>query len=1102
MSTRPLTLDDIHRIVTVPETAITDDGTSVVYTRREVVDGRTCTSVWEVSEGHEARPLTRGTSDRAPVVTPSGIVFLRDVAGIPQLHLLPEQGEPRQLTTRRLGAGPATMSPDGTRLAFVAPIQQRPGLGLAPIVSDTLDIEADGAGWIGGARRHVFVLDLASATVRQVTDGDYDVDAPAWSPDGAQLAFVAGLAQDADVTLERRAHVIDVDDPLQPVETVGHAAGLMGPVLWAPDGESIIAVGSSSVDDGPARLLRLHRGDRPDDDLTAGIDLSVMPGATGYPGGRPTLTADGLQIVFCVRDRGWTHLYGVELSGGMPRRLVAEPHQVVSGLSVAASAPRVAFVLTTQESFAEVATVDVATGAVQVVTALKDQSLPGVELYRPDPCQFTIGDGTVVHGWLTSAPETTGSAPLLLDVHGGPHNAWSGVADDIHLYQQLLVARGWRVLTVNPRGSDGYGEEFYRAVNGGWGQVDLADFLEPIDQLVVEGLADPERLAVTGYSYGGLATCALTAHTDRFAAAVAGGLLCDFVALAGRRLSDGYFASMTAGLVPTDTVRLAELSPIAHVADVATPTLVLHGQDDATCPVGQSQEWFSALRHQGTPSRLVVYPGGSHLFIAEGLIEHRVDYHARVVEWVEQYVRGVPKPRAASPAPRGVAHWQRRLDLLRERHGVVGAQLAMVQLDEMGRPFDRVTVSSGVLNAATQAPVVDDALFQIGSITKVWTTMLVMQLVDEGLLALDTAVRDILPGFRLADSSTPEVTVGELLDHTSGIDGDVFTDTGHGEDCVKVYVDELASVGHVHPRGERFSYCNAAFVVAGRIVEVLRGMSWEDAVRHHLIEPLGLRHTIASSDEVARFAVATGHAMDGGAAVPVPQWSITRSMGPAGLISARAGDLLTFAEAVLRGGVSDDGTRVLSEESARLMTEERVDLRDTHVTATGWGLGWFLEDWGGREVHGHDGGTIGQRAYLRLFPEADYAVVLLTSGGRADGLYAELFSDVAMAIDGSVMPPRLRPEAAQAIEPLEGTWVCAGTRADVRHVGDELTLTMTDLMGMVHDAPQSMSTTTLQPSTTPGVYAFTTPDMAGWDQLRVVPGGIYIGSRYLRETLP
>ena len=138
-----------------------------------------------------------------------------------------------------------------------------------------------------------------------------------------------------------------------------------------------------------------------------------------------------------------------------------------------------------------------------------------------------------MQGWLVRDPERDGPRPLLLDVHGGPHNAWNAAADEIHLYHQELAARGWAVLLVNPRGSDGYGEAFYDAVHGAWGVADANDFLEPIDALVAEGLADPERLAVTGYSYGGFMTCYLTGHDDRFEAAVAGGVVSDLVSMYG-----------------------------------------------------------------------------------------------------------------------------------------------------------------------------------------------------------------------------------------------------------------------------------------------------------------------------------------------------------------------------------------------------------------------------------------------------------------------------------------------------------------------------------------------------------------------------------------
>ena len=258
-----------------------------------------------------------------------------------------------------------------------------------------------------------------------------------------------------------------------------------------------------------------------------------------------------------------------------------------------------------------------------------------------------------------------------MDIHGGPHNAWNAAADEMHLYHQELVARGWTVLLVNPRGSDGYGETFYDALFGAWGEADAHDFLEPIDDLVAEGIADPKRLAVTGYSYGGFMTCYLTSSDDRFAAAVPGGVVVDAISMGGTSDDAHALSVLELGLLPwQDADRLTELSPYAQVGNVTTPTLVLHGADDVRCPVGQAQQWHYALAEHGVPTRLVLYPGASHIFPLAGLPSHRMDYYRRVVDWVEQYAGSAAGPR---PAPIDEAHWQRRLSAIAKKHGVPGA---------------------------------------------------------------------------------------------------------------------------------------------------------------------------------------------------------------------------------------------------------------------------------------------------------------------------------------------------------------------------------------------------------------------------------------------
>ena len=321
--------------------------------------------------------------------------------------------------------------------------------------------------------------------------------------------------------------------------------------------------------------------------------------------------------------------------------------------------------------------------------------LADVELFERVERTFTISDGTEVQAWLVRDPERTGPLPLLLDVHGGPHNAWNAAADEMHLYHQELAARGWAVLLVNPRGSDGYGEEFYDAVHGAWGVADANDFLEPIDQLVAEGLADPDRLAVTGYSYGGFMTCYLTGHDDRFAAAVAGGVVSDLVSMGGT-CDDGHFLSAyELGGTPWEEPELyAAMSPLTKVARCAPRPSSCTARPTCTCPVGQAQQWHTALRERGVPTQLVLYPDASHVFILLGTPSQRLDYNRRVVDWVEQYaVRG---GRARIDA----AHWQHRLAMLAERHKVPGAQLGILRYSP-GREDELVEAAYGMLNLAT-----------------------------------------------------------------------------------------------------------------------------------------------------------------------------------------------------------------------------------------------------------------------------------------------------------------------------------------------------------------------------------------------------------------
>ena len=1035
---RRLRIDDLLDLAVPSQPVLSPDGRRVAYVLR-TLDGeadRTVDELWLADATGDAPPrrLTRGPADTSPAWSPDGttLAFVRD-GQVAVLAL--GAGEADVLTDLPSGVGAPRWSPDGRRLAFAAPVDPA-GPAVAPsvpMVTDGTDYQSDGAGMHGATREQLHVVGVDGSDLRVLTDGDHSVGGVAWSPDGENLAFTRGTGSRFRVPV----HVVPADEVGARPRLVGLADGIASVLTWSADGEYLLVVAYPGDPVGHQRLLRLPVAGGDAVEAAPGLDRNVMGGAPAYPGGTPA-EHEG-RTFFCLRDKGCTHLWSVAGDGTDARPLVSGAGRVVSGLSVAAG--RAAYALTTPDSYGEIAVVDLATGAESVLTD-HGAALADVVHHPRESRTFTISDGTEVEAWLVHDPAQQGARPVLLDVHGGPHNAWNAAADEIHLYHQELVERGWAVLLVNPRGSDGYGEEFFAAVRGGWGTSDARDFLEPLDALVAEGLADPDRLAVAGYSYGGFMACWLTGHDDRFSAAVAGGTVSDLVSMYGTS-DDLCLSAYELGGTPWAEPDLyAAMSPLTRVADVRTPTLVLHGAEDRTCPLSQGQQWHTSLVELGVESQLVVYPGASHVFVLLGQPSHRLDFNRRILDWVTTHTTG------SGRAPLDAAHWQRRLRTLAERYGVPGAQLGILR---MGDPVDEVvTATHGVLNVRTQVPVTPDALFQIGSISKVWTATLVMQLVDEGLLDLDVPVVKVLPDLELADPEvTASVTPRHLLNHTSGIDGDVFTDTGRGDDCLEKYVGVLGDAGQNHPVGVTWSYCNSGFSVLGRIVEELTGLTWDQALRERIYEPLGLEHTATLPEDVLAHAAAYGHDDRDGVPTLAGAWHLPRSIGPAGLICADAADVLAFARMHLTGGLAADGTRVLSQESAEAMAAHQADLPDTLVLGDSWGLGWIRFGWDGRRLIGHDGTTLGQNAYLRMLPEQGLAVVLLVNGGHAHDLYQRIYEEIFAELAGVRMPEPFAPPAEPVdvdLAPFVGTYERTSVRMEVE-AGPEGPLLRTTLLG-------------------------------------------------------
>ena len=323
--------------------------------------------------------------------------------------------------------------------------------------------------------------------------------------------------------------------------------------------------------------------------------------------------------------------------------------------------------------------------------------------------------------------------------------------------------------------------------------------------------------------------------------------------------------------------------------------------------------------------------------------------------------------------------------------------------------------AAGLLSTATGVEATPDSLFQIGSITKLWTSTLVLQLVDEGKVDLDVPVRTYLPELRLGDEAAAAViTTRQLLNHTAGFEGDIFTDTGYGDDCVEKFVATLHDVPQLFAPGEQFSYNNAGYCVLGRLVEVLRGLPYDECLRRHLIAPLGLTHAATSPYEAILHRAAVGHIEPepGAGYQPAPVWALARSNAPAGaMLAMRPRDLLAFARMHLEDGRAADGTQVLAPGTAARMQQHEVGLPDIGVMGNSWGLGFERFDTPQGPLVGHDGNTIGQAAFLRLVVEDGLAVTLLTNGGNAMALYREIFALVLAELGHIPLPELPQPPA-------------------------------------------------------------------------------------------
>ena len=612
---RAVTAEDVLALKIVGDPQISPDGAHVActVTTADAQSNAYQTHLWIIPVGAGApRQLTTVKGkDTGPRWSPDGrrIAFISDRSGEKQVWVIDvDGGEAHALTSGSLAPGELCWSPDGLQLACVGKPQPKPGPDESDVrVISRLRYKQDGEGYWDGRWKQLFVVAADGGAPRQVTRGDHDHLGPAWSPDGRSLAYTGNPAPDADLSGVSDVWVVPSDGGTPSVRLTDGRGPAQLPA-WSPDGTRIAYLGH-------------------DNEYWGATHLRVW--AVPASGGTPTSLTP-------THERSIGH----HLAGDVRVETRGE-HELV-GCSLDRAARRVACVESDPVSPGEVAVAELGGAggaAVRRLTRWNSALVDGLALSRPERFECRGADGWPIECWVMKPGGIAAGArvPAVLEIHGGPHSTYGN--GFMHQFQ-LLCAAGYGVVYSNPRGSHGYTQAFTAATHHDWGGRDYDDLMRALDHAVeANRWIDADRLGVAGGSYGGYMVNWMIGHTRRFRAAVSLRSTCDRYSQWGTSdmgVDNGRWEFP--GDPWTADAFYRERSPITYVAQMRTPLLLAHGENDLRCPISQSEQLFVALVKQGTPAVLVRFPGESHNMSSGGKPKHRVEQLRHILGWFEKHL--------------------------------------------------------------------------------------------------------------------------------------------------------------------------------------------------------------------------------------------------------------------------------------------------------------------------------------------------------------------------------------------------------------------------------------------------------------------------------
>lgn len=651
---RPLKLDDVTRFREVRDPQISPDGQWVAYVVSTVdaKEDKADSHVWVVGfDGKTERQMTRGPeSASSPRWSPDG-KYLSFTSSRPgpakgnQVWLLDRDGgEAFQLTDLKGRLQGYEWSPDSKRLALVVgdPDPEAEAAEAAkesggkpkapkPVLIDRYKFKQDGQGYLlSGRRSYIYLFDVETKKLERLTAGKWDEAAPSWSPDGARIAFMSNHAADPDRDPSAQIFVAEAKPGATEKQlTQESSRGGRSRPEWSPDGKWIMFLEGDEKKYGAYSMNHLaivasDGGGAPRRiDSVEALDRSVS--GQGF-------SADGKFIHFLVTDDRSVYPAQAPLAGGKVERLLAAPIVVSSW----ESAKNRSVVLSGGDAkYTEIYAFE--NGALRQLTRQNDALFAELEIALTEDVGFKSKDGTEVHGLLTyPVGYVKGTkVPLLLRIHGGPNG------QDQHsfsLERQFFAANGYAVLVVNYRGSAGRGQKFSRAIFADWGHYEVEDLQAGVDHVIKMGVADPDRLGVGGWSYGGILTDYMVASDNRFKAATSGAGTAFTVSYYG---TDQYIIQYDNEIGPPWDPKAWETYqkisyPFLHADRIKTPTLFLCGERDFNVPLAGSEQMYQALRSLGVETQLVIYPNQNHGISRPSYVRDRFE---RYLAWYDKYLK-------------------------------------------------------------------------------------------------------------------------------------------------------------------------------------------------------------------------------------------------------------------------------------------------------------------------------------------------------------------------------------------------------------------------------------------------------------------------------